>query len=881
MYLVDTNNADIIKLNFCDDTAHFLSIITLTFILSYALMRYTHILTSLLGCSGLLILWLLSYSGSKINSPTSVRVYGQTITCTTTNSLFRPVPSFYSKFLLKSCHCHSDCALDINWQNAVFMDNCMVHNPTIDTRGVLPHSGEVFRATSMTRPLHIFTNKYIHDYSCSTHLTYGVWSVKIVKLSTQRHLFRKHDYIMLQRNIYWQMLYNNCHYIQHPQIKYIVSKHQLVGGAVLPRGRCVNVWTGAELAQYMTDSHSSQSVTAQARYRLLQYVPSMLVTEVSSNLLVLNIPMCDLVTKLPKPFLLKVAHSHQLSCAVSKHKSREFIAKVLMQHTCNSCGPFVCLFDYIDDIKSSKARVGKHRQKYVHDNVESFPPLPLSKDLTEEVIRGFAEDMSKQKFMESACAVCAQLKPVSTLLSLKEQIFDACLLTSDCTTTRTMRTTDTDAVQDIPGPVLLSGCEEICSMCLSELQKGKTPIDSLANGLWIGEVPPQLQDLSFTEKMLIARVKHNHCIVKVHMSGMSKLRANVVSHSLPMPKIYSVLPPKCEELDEVLAFLYLGPNQPTIKEYKRTPMLVRRNKVADALEWLKLNHIDYADLQISYSNLASYPEDEPPVLVNYTHTAESSTDPEAAAVTESNENEGTDEGDCPFVVHGLTGATLDHLGKVRPYEITARAIEHFKSGGKVLGIGQSPQPESLYHNPQLYPQMFPWLFPYGLGGLDNSATGCRTVSEEKRKEQLLMYHDKRFQLEPLFPLVALNHEQIKKSTSAGYLLADKNKFGDIANRLLNIKDSTLADIIHRLSRGSMKPETEEEKACFQILNDLDHVNYKVQGSITSKKYMRNEIWSLFSYLGAPSWFITFAPADVKHPIALYFADTNQKFVPQF
>jgi len=46
----------------------------------------------------------------------------------------------------------------------------------------------------------------------------------------------------------------------------------------------------------------------------------------------------------------------------------------------------------------------------------------------------------------------------------------------------------------------------------------------------------------------------------------------------------------------------------------------------------------------------------------------------------------------------------------------------------------------------------------------------------------------------------------------------------------------------------------------------------VQGSATSKKYMQNEIWALISYLGAPSWFITFAPADVNYPVALYYAD---------
>jgi hypothetical protein len=43
--------------------------------------------------------------------------------------------------------------------------------------------------------------------------------------------------------------------------------------------------------------------------------------------------------------------------------------------------------------------------------------------------------------------------------------------------------------------------------------------------------------------------------------------------------------------------------------------------------------------------------------------------------------------------------------------------------------------------------------------------------------------------------------------------------------------------------------------------------------------MRNEIWSLISYFGAPSWFITFSPADNMHPISLYFTDTQERFSP--
>ena len=90
----------------------------------------------------------------------------------------------------------------------------------------------------------------------------------------------------------------------------------------------------------------------------------------------------------------------------------------------------------------------------------------------------------------------------------------------------------------------------------------------------------------------------------------------------------------------------------------------------------------------------------------------------------------------------------------------------------------------------------------------------------------------------------------------------------------------LKSISDRLSNGEkFTPKTLEEKACYDLLNDLDHIGGFVKGSITSKKYMRNEIWSMISHLGAPSWFITLSPADNRHPISLYYADKNIEFKP--
>jgi hypothetical protein len=143
-----------------------------------------------------------------------------------------------------------------------------------------------------------------------------------------------------------------------------------------------------------------------------------------------------------------------------------------------------------------------------------------------------------------------------------------------------------------------------------------------------------------------------------------------------------------------------------------------------------------------------------------------------------------------------------------------------------------------------------------------------------------MYHDKRFQMDPGFALIALNHEQIQESTTGAYLTAEKAYFSEVTDRLHNIDLNVLSDISTRLSQNvRVKPETDAEKLCYRVMSDLESVGGHVKGSATSKKHMRNEIWSLISYMGAPSWFITLSPADSKHPICLYFADTDVEFKP--
>ena len=80
-------------------------------------------------------------------------------------------------------------------------------------------------------------------------------------------------------------------------------------------------------------------------------------------------------------------------------------------------------------------------------------------------------------------------------------------------------------------------------------------------------------------------------------------------------------------------------------------------------------------------------------------------------------------------------------------------MKYFEKGNKALGIGKSSKPESIWDNPQLYPSMFPWLFPYGYGGLGNKCINI-PVGDAVRKRNWLMYHDKRFQTDQFFSLIA-------------------------------------------------------------------------------------------------------------------------------
>src|SRR5882762_4091806 len=89
---------------------------------------------------------------------------------------------------------------------------------------------------------------------------------------------------------------------------------------------------------------------------------------------------------------------------------------------------------------------------------------------------------------------------------------------------------------------------DACHDCLRALRNNQTPALSLANGMWIGDVPPELAILTLPEKVLVAKYFPAAYIVKLfpeqkgasHWSSSGKnsgIQGNVAMYRLNVEDI--------------------------------------------------------------------------------------------------------------------------------------------------------------------------------------------------------------------------------------------------------------------------------------------------------------------------------------------------------
>lgn len=166
----------------------------------------------------------------------------------------------------------------------------------------------------------------------------------------------------------------------------------------------------------------------------------------------------------------------------------------------------------------------------------------------------------------------------------------------------------------------------VCRTCKKGLQGDKDipPTLSLANNLWIGDIPWQLQILTLPEQLLISLVYPRVFVMKLfpkrrqrHVDPntlQSGMRGNVSTYELNIDAVANMLqgklmprPPNI--LASLIAITFIG-HGPLPRNWLKRTFSVRRYVVSEALYWLKTNNSKYyGDIQIDSAQLVNLPVD--------------------------------------------------------------------------------------------------------------------------------------------------------------------------------------------------------------------------------------------------------------------------------
>src|ERR1700678_1083309 len=529
----------------------------------------------------------------------------------------------------------------------------------------------------------------------------------------------------------------------------------------------------------------------------------------------------------------------------------------------------------------------KEEREKIRENWPQIVPDTLKK----KIVKIFHDKTSSEALATFACASCSALtlnierklislsdinidllKPCCNLPSQipmpyrKETPFASCVINPD------------GIEQDKNGNPQL----QLCKTCHYSLRKGKRPPLSLANGTYLGPVPSELSDLTPIEEAMIARCRAKCWIVQLKEENstvvMPETQRGLHGHIIIYPQhpseIAKILPPSINDLLTPICVLFVGSNPPTLEwlREKAKPLCVRREKVHNALKWLKENNPLYVDIEINTDLLNSLdenhilpyhiehivPSDKIETLTSrYDENAEFNADVTHALDMNTN--------DIPFQNVVIT----DIDGHAPPHELRAAALRHIKKGGGYIQIPHDPTPVNEFCNPSLFPMIYPSLFPYGIGGFEDN-TRQIPISMKRHVKHLCGMSDKRFQEHYSFMFTAFNILQRRAVLLHTSLKVRKANFNSIASDFASVSPETVHVVTERISRGdSITANTAEERKVLNLMKQVNIVTSNVPGTSASRVTMRNEIRGLMIEKGMPSFFITINPADIYNPIVKF------------
>jgi hypothetical protein len=187
------------------------------------------------------------------------------------------------------------------------------------------------------------------------------------------------------------------------------------------------------------------------------------------------------------------------------------------------------------------------------------------------------------------------------------------------------------------------------------------------------------------------------------------MKGHIIVYPQRPSDIAQVLPPSIDEIITPICVLFVGSSPPTEEwlHKKAKPLCVRREKVGNALIWLKNNNVLYNDIVINEGVLNSL-DDEQILPFHVQHVLPSD---ESETLTPHydpsyNCNQvGSDE--RPQEIQFQNVVITDVDAHAPSHQLQAAAVRHVKKkGGGYIEIPHDPDPVNEFHNPDLFPMIY-------------------------------------------------------------------------------------------------------------------------------------------------------------------------------
>ena len=565
---------------------------------------------------------------------------------------------------------------------------------------------------------------------------------------------------------------------------------------------------------------------------------------------------------------------------------------------------------HVTTVRKGKRPEWSHNQRVELDSkkdnrlegIRNEWPQPAPMELKENCVRNFRMATSSESLRQFTCACCAesinisdrkvrQLEEINLELmrDRTDRIFDkSCIPPKAPFSNGPLENLAVD-----PDGVMWSGegdivALQLCARCDLSLQRDKLSRLAIANLNVLGDVPPEMKNLTMVEEMLVARCRAKCCIVKLqdHRTDVSLpssqrgIKGNIIIYPQRVDKLGSKMPPPVDGIILPICVVFVGqtlPSKTWIRD-KAYPLVVRREVVRRSLVWLKAHNPLYKDIDIDEMRLQALPTEG---LLDYQiEHVPSSAHLEALEsrydMNPSEENSNKTHpspGESPEIEFSNVVIT-DVDAHAPANDLKAAALRHFKRGGGFLAVPHEPVPVNEFFNPSLLPMLYPTLFPYGIGGVEDRRRTV-AISFENHVKHLLSLADRRFQEHYSFLFVVFNIIQRRKLLLHTSLKVKRSKFRSWAEKYKSISPTTIETLVEKSSDGKYPvAQNDEERNVLELMRDVNTINSHIPGSAAARVNMRNEIRALMIKVGLPSFFITVNPADTRNPIVKFLAGSD-------